>query len=107
MFRIGAQPTASRVPVFTLTRIFCYNIRMKTKLTLSIDKELVQVARHEAQSDGKSISGMFSEFLLARKSRAARQAIPKVSEMVGSLKRYNINDSKTAIRVAYAKKHSN
>lgn len=107
MSRTRLQPAAGRAPTFTALRILCYNIRMKTKLTLSVDKELVQFARYQAQSKGKSISGMFSEFLLARKSRADRQAIPTVNEMVGSLKRYDIDDSKTAIRAAYAKKHSN
>jgi len=80
---------------------------MKTKLTLSIDKELVQYARHEAQSNGKSISSIFSEFLLSRKVQSTRQAIPRVSTMVGSLKSYNIDDSKAGIRNSYAKKYSN
>lgn len=80
---------------------------MKTKLTLSIDKDLVQYARHEAQSNGKSISGLFSEFLLSRKVQSRRQAIPRISTMVGSLKSYKIDDSKAAIRNSYAKKYSN
>lgn len=65
---------------------------MKTKLTLSIDKELVQYARHEAKSNGKSVSGIFSEYLLSRKIQSTRQAIPKVSAMLGSLKSYKIDD---------------
>ena len=80
---------------------------MKTKLTLSIDKELVQYARHEAQSNGKSISGIFSEFLLSRKVQSKRQAIPAVKTMMGSLKSYKIDDSKAGIRKSYAKKYSN
>jgi hypothetical protein len=80
---------------------------MKTKLTLSIDKELVQYVRHEAQSNGTSISGIFSEFLLSRKVQSKRQAIPKVSTMLGSLKSYEIDDSKAGIRNSYAKKYSN
>jgi len=78
---------------------------MKTKLTLSIDKELVHFARHQACNDGKSVSGIFSEFLLARKAQSERQAAPKVSTMIGALKRYNINDSKTTIRSSYAEKY--
>jgi Family of unknown function (DUF6364) len=80
---------------------------MKTKLTLSIDKELVQYARHEAQSNGKSVSGIFSEFILSRKVQSNRQSIPKVSTMLGSLKSYKIDDSKAGIRNSYAKKYSN
>ena len=77
---------------------------MKTKLTLSVDKELVHFARHQSRSGGKSVSSMFSEFLLAQKAQTAR---PKISAMVGSLKRYNIDDSKKALRSAYARKYFN
>lgn len=80
---------------------------MKTKLTLSIDKELVQYARHEAKNNGKSISGIFSEFILSRKIQSTRQSIPKVGAMLGSLKSYKIDDSKAGIRNSYAKKYSN
>jgi Family of unknown function (DUF6364) len=80
---------------------------MKTKLTLSVDKDLIHIARHQAQSSGKSISGLFSEFLLTRKAYFERQAVPKASTMVGTLKDYNIDDSKSAIRTSYAKKYPN
>lgn len=80
---------------------------MKTKLTLSIEKDLVVFARQEARVRSKSVSGMFSEFLLGQKLHAEKAAIPSTSSMVGSLKGYAINDSKAAIRSAYAKKHLN
>lgn len=80
---------------------------MKTKLTLSIDKELVQYARLEAKNNGKSVSGLFSDFILSKKAQSTRQSIPKVGAMLGSLKSYNINDSKAGIRHSYAKKYSN
>jgi negative regulator of replication initiation len=80
---------------------------MKAKLTLSVDKELVHFARSQARNDGKSVSGIFSEYLLARKAQSEHQATPKVSVMVGSLKRYNIDDSKAAIRSSHAKKYFN
>ncbi len=79
---------------------------MKTKLTLSVDKELVKFARHQAKSDGKSVSSVFSEFLLSRKAQAEHQAVPKTSEMVGSLKVYKIDDSKAALRKSYARKYT-
>jgi len=70
---------------------------MKTKLTLSLDKELVQFARRQAHNNGKSVSDLFNEFLIIYKAQSSHQAIPKVSEMVGSLKAYNIDDSREAI----------
>lgn len=85
--------------------MICYHIRMKTKLTLSVDKDLVHFARTEARHDGRSVSGMFSDFLAARRARTEGKPAASVADMVGTLKGYNINDSKSAIRAAHAKKH--
>lgn len=79
---------------------------MKTKLTLSIDKDLVQFARAQAQANKKSVSGMFSEFLLHRKAQLYKTSTPSVALMRGSLRDYAIEDSKQAIQNAYAKKYS-
>ncbi len=80
---------------------------MKTKLTLSVDKELIQFARQQAQTDNKSVSGMFTEFLLSRKVQADKKAVPSIGRMVGSLKTYSVDDSKAAVHSAYAKKYFN
>ena len=74
---------------------------MKTKLTLSVDKDLVDYAHEQARRRGQSISGMFSDFLATRRT----QPVAKVDNMVGSLKGYKIDDSKLGIRAVYAKKH--
>lgn len=79
---------------------------MKTKLTLSVDKDLVQFAHNQAHSTGKSISDIFSEFLSARRTALTHQTSPKISSMTGSLKAYSINDSKAAIHQLYAEKYS-
>lgn len=79
---------------------------MKTKLTLSIDEDLVQFAHRQAHSTGKSISDLFSEFLAMHRIKSTREGTPKISAMVGSLKTYAINDSKSAVHELYAKKYS-
>ena len=79
---------------------------MKTKLTLSIDQDLVRFAHRHARINKKSVSGIFSEFLAQRKGQTDKAAAPKVSDMTGSLKQYVVDDSKQAIRAAYAKKYS-
>lgn len=79
---------------------------MKTKLTLSVEKELIQFARRQARQDSQSVSSMFSEFLRARKERTEKYAAPRITAMVGTLKQYHIDDSKRAIAAAYAKKHT-
>jgi hypothetical protein len=80
---------------------------MKTKLTLSIDKDLVEFARQQAQANRRSVSGMFSEFLLSRQEHIKKTSPPSVASMVGTLRHYPINDSPKAIRSAYAKKYTN
>jgi len=89
-----------------VVRNFCYDVRMKTKLTLSIDKDLIQFARQQAQYDSTSVSGMVSDFLTSRKEQAKKKTVPGVEKMVGTLKNYQIDDSKAAIRSAYAKKYT-
>lgn len=79
---------------------------MKTKLTLSVDKELVQYARKQARISKKSVSGMFSEYLTQCKTQSAKKSVPSVVDMAGSLKKYPVDDSKEALRSAYAKKYS-
>ncbi len=79
---------------------------MKTKLTLSVDQDLVQFAQRQARVNKKSVSGMFSEFLAQRKVQVDKEAAPNISDMTGSLKKYTVDDSKQAIRAVYAKKYS-
>jgi len=80
---------------------------MKTKLTLSIDKDLADFAHQQAKREGGSISGMFSKYLKERKTRQEADELPVVAEMAASLKKYSvqIDDSKEAIRNLYAKKY--
>ena len=78
---------------------------MKTKLTLSIDKDLVKIARIQADKEDTSISELFSNFIITRKLKTEENDTPSVSSMIGSLKAYAIDDSKAAIRSAYAQKY--
>lgn len=80
---------------------------MKTKLTLSIDKELVDFAHQQARLEMKTISSLFSDFLLARKTRQIKKNVASVDEMVGVLEGYTIDDSKQGIKDAYADKYLN
>ena len=86
--------------------MICYNVRMKTKLTLSIDEDLVQFVHKQARVHRSSVSGMFSEYISQLKIQTQKAASPSVSIMVGALKDYSINDSKQAVRAMYAQKYS-
>ena len=79
---------------------------MKAKLTLSVDKEVIQFAKQHALRRGESVSSMFQELLMAQKAGVDRAAQPTVADMLGSLSKYDIDDSKEAIRAAYARKHT-
>lgn len=71
---------------------------MKAKLTLSVDEELIKFAHRQAHGTGKSISDLFSDFLQAQKNESTHGNVPKINAMIGSLKGYEINDSKPAVR---------
>ncbi len=87
-----------------IIRMNCYHIRMKTKLTLSVDKDLVQFAHSQAKHENRSVSGLFSDFLRTRRTATETKRLITVGDMVGTLKGYAINDTKSDIRQAYAKK---
>ncbi|HEX7633009.1 MAG TPA: DUF6364 family protein [Candidatus Saccharimonadales bacterium] len=81
---------------------------MKTKLTLSIDEDLVKFAHSEARRRGTSVSDIFSKYLYQRQLKASSsQRVPTFSEMRGSLAGLDIDDSKEGIRDAYAEKYLN
>lgn len=50
------------------TRIFAYTRVMKTKLTLTVQKKIVQAARKRSRKTGKSISGLFEEVFEEKES---------------------------------------
>lgn len=79
---------------------------MKTKLTLSIDKDLVEFAHAEAKQSGTPVSALVSSYL-ARRRREQKNAVPAptTAQMAGSLKHIHIDDSKQGIRDAYAQKY--
>lgn len=77
---------------------------MKSKLTLSIDENLVDYAKQQARREGQSVSAMFSDYLMRRK-KTSQSKVVSVDTMVGSLKNYQIDDSKQAIQAAYAQKY--
>lgn len=80
---------------------------MKTKLTLSIDKDLVTIARDVANNDGTSVSALFSDYIVSRKMRLTVSTRSSIDSMIGSLKAYTIDDSKDGIKSAYVQKYLN
>jgi hypothetical protein len=69
---------------------------MKTKLTLRLDEELIELAKQEASSRGMSISQMVAKFFQGLKAQRqkteASQYGPLTSEMVGMLKGTKVSE---------------
>lgn len=69
---------------------------MKTKLTLRLDEELIEVAKEEAATRGVSISQMVANFfqgLRPQKKTAKPPALgPLTSALVGLLKGSKVNE---------------
>ena len=80
---------------------------MKTKLTLSIEPDVVRVARQQARMENRSVSSIFSEFIEERQRSRRARAEFELDKVAGSLEGYDIDDSKEGIRKLYAKKYLN
>lgn len=65
---------------------------MNTKLTLSIDKNIINKAKKYAKVQHKSVSKMIENYLKnVVKNDESRQVSPIVDELAGSIKNININ----------------
>ncbi|HEY1646261.1 MAG TPA: DUF6364 family protein [Candidatus Saccharimonadales bacterium] len=76
---------------------------MKTKLTLSVDKDIIDSAKNEAGRTGQSLSNMFTDFIKTKSNMNVNTI--RTKDIVGSLKGFKLDDSKEAIRSAYARKY--
>ena len=69
---------------------------MNTKLTLRVDKELIQSAKNHASRSGKSVSKMVADYfyLLDKKSiQETKELPPIVKRLKGALKNADIDEA--------------
>jgi replicative DNA helicase len=62
---------------------------MQTKLTLRIDKDLIQKAKRYSKKTGTSVSRMVSDYLrlvTAREEKKEQELTPRVRRLMGALK---------------------
>lgn len=80
---------------------------MKTKLTLSIDADLVQFAHLNAKRQGKSLSSLITDFLQKQQARERQVAAATLTldEVDGMLAGYDIPYTNAEIQAAYTKKY--
>lgn len=67
---------------------------MLTKLTLRLDKELIEAAKHHAQNCGKSVSQMVADYfsLLGVRPSSRVKLTPKVKSLKGALKLKDVGE---------------
>ncbi|MEL7124563.1 MAG: DUF6364 family protein [Bacteroidota bacterium] len=83
---------------------------MNTKLTLTIDKDIIEEAKKYAKSNGRSLSGIIEEYLKSlievREDESAFEISPLVESLWGSVKPIEKNTSyKEALTEELSKKY--
>lgn len=81
---------------------------MSTKLTLTVEKEVIASAKVYAKQNGRSLSGLIENYLkaLVQKVATHEDFSPKVKELMGSIKLPKDFDYKKELSGAISKKHA-
>ena len=81
---------------------------MSTKLTLTVEKEVIASAKVYAKQNGRSLSGLIENYLkaLVQKEAPHEDFSPKVKELMGSIKLPKDFDYKKELSEAISKKHA-
>ncbi len=81
---------------------------MATKLTLTVEKEVIESAKVYAKKNGRSLSGLIENYLkaLVQKEANHEDFSPKVKELMGSIKLPKDFDYKKELSEAISKKHA-
>lgn len=91
------------------TRIFTnkYTRVMVTKLTLTIDKKIIETAKKHAKKNGKSLSAMVENYLktLNSKERSSDNLSPTIESLMGIAKVGSDFNEKEEISSILIKKH--
>lgn len=88
-------------------RIFEYKTRiMATKLTLTVEKSIIEKAKAYAKKTGRSLSELIQSYLENITEEDDQSAMsPKLKKLVGSVKLPKDFDEEKELRAAIEKKH--
>lgn len=79
---------------------------MKTKLTLSVKKSIIEKAKSYAKSAGRSLSELIESYLETIINENSEDEIsPKLKKIVGSVKLPKNFDQENELRSYFEKKH--
>lgn len=90
-----------------VTRIFENKTRvMSTKLTLTIDKSIIEQAKYYAKQTGRSLSELIENYLADITNESSQTVISsKLEKIVGSVKLPNDFNEEEELQSYFAKKH--
>jgi hypothetical protein len=80
---------------------------MTTKLTLTIEQDVIETAKRYAQKKGRSLSDLVESYLktLSGKENNPEELSPKVKRMVGAIKLPADFDYKESLKKGIEQKH--
>lgn len=79
---------------------------MNTKLTLTIEKKIIEGAKYYAKNTGRSLSEIIENYLATITQENSKHDLsPKLGKLVGSIKLPENFDEKAELRSAMEKKH--
>lgn len=81
---------------------------MTTKLTLTVEKEIIETAKAYAKKNGRSLSALIESYLkaLIKKDNNKDQFSPKVKRLLGSIQVSKDFDYKRELQEAISQKYS-
>ena len=81
---------------------------MTTKLTLTIEEEVIKTAKKYAQNKGRSLSSLVESYLkaLASEENTAKELSPRIKRLRGAIKLPSDFDYKKTLGESISKKHS-
>lgn len=94
--------------ILKTTRIFIRNTRaMTTKLTLSIEKTVIEKAKSYAKQTGRSLSDLIEKYLesITGEEKNDNRLSPKLKKIVGAVKLPENFDEEKELRSYLEKKH--
>ncbi len=81
---------------------------MTTKLTLTVEKDIIELAKAYANKKGRSLSDLIENYLksLVQKDTTQNTLSPNVKKLLGSVKAPKGFDYKKELGIALSKKYS-
>jgi SOS response regulatory protein OraA/RecX len=79
---------------------------MTTKLTLTVEKEVIERAKSYAKVSGRSLSEIIEQYLdTITQENSTQQLSPKLKKLVGAVKLPKDFDEKKELQIYLEKKH--